>query len=114
MEASLRTALSDDEADLRLLRFGVRIVAEHLGISERTLRRQFQRQGIRLRDHIRRRRRELALRLLGGDLPVGTLASRLGFSSSQTFARFVRREFGETATGLRRRIRSAGFVDELA
>lgn len=105
--ACLQTLL-DEKDELRLLRFGVRKVAEHLGVSERTLRRRYERQGIRLRDHLRLRRRELAVDLLGGDLPVRTLSSRLGFSSPQTFARFVRREFGDTPTGLRLRLRAAG------
>jgi AraC-like DNA-binding protein len=45
----------------------------------------------------------MALRLLASDLPVRAIALRLGFASSQTFARFLRREFGATATALRLR-----------
>ena len=95
-----------DATDLLLVRLGVRAAAELLGISERTLRRQFDRRGLRLRDHLVARRREMTLGLLAGDLPVTTVASRLGFASSQTFARFVRRQFGATATDLRRLIRA--------
>jgi AraC-like DNA-binding protein len=94
------------ETDLILVRLGVRAAAERLGISERTLRRQFDRRGLRLRDHLVARRREMTLGLLAGDLPVATVASRLGFASSQTFARYVRRQFGATATDVRRLIRA--------
>lgn len=94
------------ETDLLLVRVGVRAAAERLGISERTLRRQFDRRGLRLHDHLVARRREMTLKLLAGDLPVATVASRLGFASSQTFARYVRRQFGATATDVRRLIRA--------
>lgn len=92
--------------DLVLVRLGVRAAAELLGISERTLRRQFDRRGLRLHDHLVARRREMTLGLLAGDLPVATVASRLGFASSQTFARYVRRQFGATATNIRRLMRA--------
>lgn len=79
----------------------MRLTARTLGLSERTFRRQFERKGLRLSDLLGERRRQMALRLLASDLPVRTIADRLGFASSQTFARFLRREFGATATALR-------------
>ncbi|MGZ6988712.1 MAG: helix-turn-helix domain-containing protein, partial [Thermoanaerobaculia bacterium] len=93
--------LLDEEAVLFVLHFGMRLTARTLGLSERTFRRQFERKGLRLSDLLGDRRRQMALRLLASDLPVRTIADRLGFASSQTFARFLRREFGATATALR-------------
>ncbi len=51
-------------------------------------------------------RRRLAGRLLTTDLPLTTVSDRLGFGSPQTFARFMRREFGETASSVRRRLKA--------
>jgi AraC-like DNA-binding protein len=106
--------LLDEETVLFVLHFGIRLTAGRWGVSERTLRRQFERRGVRLCDLLQERRRDLTRRLLAGDLPVGTIALRLGFSSSQTFARYLRREFGTTARELRRRIGSARGPDKSA
>ena len=95
--------LFDEEAVLFVLHFGMRLTARKLGLSERTFRRQFERKGLKLSDLLGERRRQMALQLLSSDLPVRTIAQRLGFASSQTFARFLRREFGATATALRLR-----------
>lgn len=96
--------------DDALLLLGVRATAERLGVSERTLRRRYARAGTRLHDRIDELRRERTLELLRGGLPVSVIALRLGFASSQTFARWVRRAFGATATGLRRRLRTGRVV----
>jgi len=101
-------ALLSEEMAIFLVRFGPRLAASRHGISERTLRRRFERRGLRLADHMKESRRRLAERLLATDLPLTTVSDRLGFGSPQTFARFMRREFGETASSLRRRLK-AGF-----
>jgi len=98
--------LLDDESVLFFLRFGIRIGAGSLGIAVRTLRRRFEERGLRLADLLEARRRDETLRLLSGGLPVASIALRLGFSSAQTFARYIRRNFGTTATGLRKRLRA--------
>ena len=100
--------LLDEEAVLFVLQFGMRLTARKLGLSERTFRRRFERKGLRLSNLLGERRRQMALQLLASDLPVGTIAHRIGFASSQTFARFLRREFGTTATALRLRARATG------
>ena len=100
------SASASGETDLLLVQLGVRATARRLGVSERTLRRRFERHGIRLCDYLAARRREMTLGLLAGDSPVAAVADRLGFSSSQTFARYVRRGFGTTATGLRHLLRT--------
>jgi AraC-like DNA-binding protein len=99
-------ALLSEEMAIFLVRFGPRLAASRRGISERTLRRRFERRGLRLADHVKESRRRLAERLLVTDLPVTTVSDRLGFGSPQTFARFMRREFGETATAARRRLKA--------
>lgn len=99
--------LLDEEAVLFVLHFGMRLTARKLGLSERTFRRQFERHGLRFSNLLGERRRQMALQFLASDLPVRTIAHRLGFASSQTFARFLRREFGATATVLRLRGRVA-------
>ncbi len=97
--------LLDDETVLFLLRSGIRLGAGIFGVSERTLRRRFQKQGIRLSDLVSERRRTEALRLLAGNFPLKTIALLLGFASTQTLARYLRREFGVTATVLRKELR---------
>jgi len=97
--------LLSDEIAILLLRYGARIVAERREMCERTLRRGFQRRGVRLAEHLRSRRRILALRFLATDLAFETVAHRLGFASTQVLSRFVRRELGTTATALRESLR---------
>jgi AraC-like DNA-binding protein len=98
-------ALLSEEMAIFLVRFGPRLAASRHGISERTLRRRFERRGLRLADHMKESRLRLAERLLLTDLPLTTVSDRLGFGSPQTFARFMRREFGETASSVRRRLK---------
>lgn len=97
--------LLDEETALFLLRFGIRLGVGLFGVSERTLRRRFERRGVRLSDLLAKRRRREALRLLSEEIPLKAIAPHLGFSSTQTLARYLRREFGSTATLLRKQIR---------
>lgn len=97
--------LLDEETVLFLLRSGIRLGAGLFGVSERTLRRRFQQQGLCLSDLLSERRRSEALRLLAGDFPLKSIALLLGFASTQTLARYLRREFGVTATVLRKELR---------
>jgi hypothetical protein len=100
--------LTDEETVLFILRFGLRLASGLFPFSERTRRRVYERRGLRLAELLKERRRELTLHLLATDLPVKTVALRLGFSSLQTFARYVRREYGMTATAVRTRLRDGG------
>ncbi len=99
-------ALLSEEMAMFLVRFGPHLAASRNGISERTLRRRFERRGLRLAVHLKESRRKFAERLLLTDLPITTVSDRLGFSSPQTFARFMRREYGATATAVRRRLKA--------
>ncbi len=96
--------LLSDETALFIMQFGGHLAADSRGVSTRTLRRQFERHGVTLSEHMMRKRRELAMSLLADGVPIRDVARRLGFASAQTFARFVHREFGITATTLRRRL----------
>ncbi len=97
--------LLSEEMALFLVRFGPRLAAGSQGISERTLRRRFQRHGLRLHDYLKENRRRLVESLLRTDLPFTTISCRLGFGSNQAFAHFIRREFGTTAKTLRGRLK---------
>lgn len=99
-------ALLSEEMAIFLVRFGPRLAACRQGISERTLRRRFERKGMRLAAYTKECRLKLARRLLATDLPLSTVSDRLGFSSPQTLARFMRREFGETTTAVRQRLKA--------
>jgi AraC-like DNA-binding protein len=99
------TLLSEEMASF-LVRFGPHLTAGRLGISERTLRRLFERRGLRLADQLKQNRRRLTEHLLPTDLSLQTISERLGFGSTQAFAHFMRREFGETATATRKRLKA--------
>lgn len=94
--------LLGDATALSILRNGLSFTAVRRGVSERTLRRQFQRAGISLSRHLVEKRRVLSILMLASGSPIAEIAETLGFSSPQTFARFVRRELRTTATALRR------------
>ncbi len=93
-------ALSDDEVDA-LIQRGVSGLARHFEMSPRTLRRVCAEKGIPLRGFRALLVIAGATTLLGSGLPVSAVAHRLGFSSAQVFARFLRRECGTTAGRLR-------------
>lgn len=91
------------DAPIRLLiRGGIGSLARYFGMSSRTLRRYCARAGLHLSIHRNELRREELIVLLSTRLPIAEVADRLGFSSSQTLARFVRKEFGSTPTQMRR------------
>jgi AraC-like DNA-binding protein len=99
-------ALLSEEMAIFLVRFGPRLAASRVGISERTLRRRFERRGLQLAAYTKESRLKMVPHLLATDLSLRTVADRLGFASPQTFARFIRREFGETATAIRVRLQA--------
>lgn len=93
-------ALTDDEAAV-LIQTGVSGLARHFEMSPRTLRRACAEKGTSLRGFRALLVIAGATTLLDSGLPVSDVARRLGFSSSQVFARFLRRECGATAGHLR-------------
>jgi transcriptional regulator GlxA family with amidase domain len=99
-----REVVLSEEATVLLVRNGVHKAAERQGVSERTILRRFRKDGVSAREYISSTRCHLALLLLVTPVPVVAIARRLGFSSGQTFARFLRRELGASAIDLRRRL----------
>ena len=85
-----------------LVRDGVKALASEWGLPARTLRRLCAERHVNLSACRRVFKRELARELLRSREPLGQVAQALGFASTQTLARYVRTEFGCTATELRR------------
>jgi hypothetical protein len=90
---------------MELIFHGGRRLVESSGVPGRTRRRNLARIGTSMHDEKRATRRRLLESLLASALPLKEIASRLGYSSTQTLARFVRSEFGTTATRLRESLR---------
>lgn len=104
-----RDRLEFDEADKQallaeqLLARGTKGIAKERGVSVRTLQRRLAAQGLRARQVVAELGRERAKQLLRSGLRVGDVAFELGFSGTEAFSRFCRRELGATPTELRRR-----------
>lgn len=99
-DAEATFTLTNDEAAV-LVQRGVSGLAQYFKVSPRTLRRVCAKTGVSLRALRAVLIVTSARTLLRTRLPIMDVAHRLGFSSSQTFARFLRRECGTTARELR-------------
>jgi AraC-like DNA-binding protein len=78
------------------------LIADKLKISTVTLHRRLRNEGFGFKDRIESRRKLIAERLLHhGNLPIATIATRLGFSDPATFTRACRRWFDMTPRELR-------------
>lgn len=95
----------DEESGLLLVAAGIKAVAKRKGCCERTVRRQLMAVGVVGRDRIRRVRLRMSETALGNQVPLSILAKWLGFASPDAYRRFIRREFGVSVKGLRRRVR---------
>ena len=73
------------------------------GVAGRTRRRMLARTGMSLHQVKREARRRLAASVFSSSLPLKEIPRQLGYSSTQTFSRFIRYEFGVAATALRER-----------
>jgi AraC-like DNA-binding protein len=99
--------LSDDAA-LVLLLEGSKSLARRRGVSLRTLRRQFAARGTTLANFVLSRRAALTVNLLQGkEITLRRAGQMLGFSNGSSFARFVRREFGQSPRDLHRDLQGA-------
>ncbi len=92
-------ALTDDEVAI-LIQRGASGLARYFKVSPRTFRRICAKKGISLHEFRAILTVAGAKALLRSGLLVGDVARQLGFSSSQTFARFIRRRCGTTARHL--------------
>ncbi len=98
-------ALTDSEVAM-LIQHSVSGLARHLDLAPRTLRRVCAEKGVSLRAFRALLVIAGARTLLQANFPVKDVAHRLGFSSSQTLARFIRRECGTTARELKAKHRN--------
>lgn len=99
--------LFSDETLVILVREGLGAAAERKSMSKRTLRRRIREAGTTVSEIVRGARRSLSLRLIPRDDRMSEISSWLGYESSRCFSRFVRREFGETPSELRSRLRKS-------
>lgn len=97
-----------------LLARGLPAAARIAGVSPRTLRRRFAAAGTSIRCYVHQERRRRVTLLLVADVSVGRVATLLGFSCRESLARFMRREFGCSASEARERFRAAPFSDAAA
>jgi transcriptional regulator GlxA family with amidase domain len=82
-------------------------LAEHCGVSLRTLEKTFTDfRGLTPVAHIRNVRLDQAQRALKSDIPVGEVAERYGFRSPTTFALEYRKRFGMTPSRTKRAVPS--------
>jgi AraC-like DNA-binding protein len=77
-------------------------VAEHMGVSSRTLKRKLAEHGTDFSTILDEERRDRALLLLGSDIALETIALRVGYSDLANFARAFRRWTGATPAAFRR------------
>src|SRR5262245_43095243 len=77
--------------------------ARELGVSQRTLQRRLAAEGSSFEKIVDRCRCGQALEMIEQQLPVGTIASQVGFSGSRTFVRAFRRWTGCTPSAYRAR-----------
>jgi AraC-like DNA-binding protein len=85
-----------EQAVSSLLAGGSKELASRSGVSVRTLRRHFNRDGLTLRGVVCAKRAAVILNLMQAGMPLAGIARRVGLSGSPALARFVRREFGTT------------------
>jgi AraC-like DNA-binding protein len=84
-------------------------VARRIGASERALQRAFAERGeLSFSEELRARRLEVAARLLRGtDLPVGTVALRVGYGDHAPFTKAFRRHHGMSPRAYAARMRAS-------
>ncbi|GAB2513971.1 AraC family transcriptional regulator [Nocardia heshunensis] len=101
VRAAIRDALRDGDADLGT-------VARRLIVSPRSLQRQLHERGTTWRDEIAAIRHEQATNLLREtDLPLQSIAARLGYTDPRSFRRAFHRHTGQSPTDFRRRPQEA-------
>jgi AraC-like DNA-binding protein len=119
-EAALELLPQDKESELaiavrELVRKGLAadsvssaVIARKLHMSERTLRRKLDAEGIGLREVVDDERKRLALdKVLDESLSMDAIASELGFTTAQALHRAFRRWTGDTVQAYRAKRRSA-------
>ena len=88
-----------------LVREGAKVLARHEGVSLRTLRRRFKERGLSLVQARLTRKAAMAVNLLQRNSSgLKDVALQLGYSGTQSFAKFVHREFGVSPGALRHQL----------
>lgn len=87
---------------------GAAVIARKLHMSERTLRRKLEAEGIGLRDVVDEERKRIALdKVLDESLSMDAIAGELGFTTAQALHRAFRRWTGDTVQAYRHKRRAA-------
>jgi AraC-like DNA-binding protein len=106
---SARLAVAVEDALARGRRADREVLARALGMSGKTLARRLAAERRLFRDVVDEVRRSLARRLVMEDsLPLGEVASRVGFADPAAFGKAFRRWFGESPSAFRMRRTSNG------
>ena len=87
--------------------FSARVIAQQMGLAERTLHRQLKAAGTSFRAEIDKERMAVSMQLLEvTSLAISDVAQSVGYTSSSSFNRAFRRWFGITPTSWRKRNKS--------
>ncbi len=106
------TGLLEEDDALALVAHGLREVALRKAVSERTIRRRFVAAGTPVHTVVYRVRIEATRCVLAASVPTTVIARWLGFTNTEAYRRFVRREMGMSIREMKHRVReSAEFVD---
>jgi AraC-like DNA-binding protein len=97
----------DEGEALTLVSHGLAAVARRAGVSERTLRRRFADAGTSVSRVVHRTRVETTVRACGAAVPTTVVARWLGFTNTDAYRRFVKRELGLSIKRLRPRVRES-------
>lgn len=103
-EASALTNLDEEDAVV-LVRSGPEAVARRWRCSSRTIRRRMNSERCRPKEFVSRVRRRVTLAALTDGVPTSVVATWLGFSSADSYRRWVRTELPDSVRELKRRVR---------
>jgi len=95
--------LAEDDA-LALVAHGLRAVAQRAAVSERTIRRRFDAAGKPVHTVVHRVRIEATRCALAASVPTTVIARWLGFTNTDAYRRFVRREMGVSIREMKNRV----------
>lgn len=95
--------LAEDDA-LALVAHGLREVAQRTAVSERTIRRRFDAAGKPVHTVVYSVRIEATRCALAASVPTTVVARWLGFTNTEAYRRFVRREMGVSIREMKNRV----------
>ncbi len=109
LRAVVRAAISDagllaEDDALALVAYGLREVALRTAVSERTIRRRFVAAGKPVHTVVHRVRIKATRCALAASVPTNVIARWLGFTNTEAYRRFVRREMGMSIREMKVRV----------